>query len=60
MAGKTQLTIRLPDKVVVEIDRAIFGRRVAKAPGRAASRSSIVAELVEAAILFPVSKGGQS
>lgn len=59
MSATTQLTVRLPDRVVAKIYHEVFMRRVAKAPGRAASRSSIVAEILATATLTPVSKGEQ-
>lgn len=45
MAGRTQVSVTLPDTVLAEVDRVAYLRRMQKNTGRA-SRSSVVADAV--------------
>lgn len=54
MSSSSILSVHLPDDVVSKVDRIVFERRLAKKPGRAASRSSVIADLLKAATVNPV------
>lgn len=54
MSRSKILSVNLPGEVVSNLDRIVYERRLANMPGRAASRSSVIADLLRAAILNPV------
>jgi hypothetical protein len=54
--GKTIVSVRLPDDVLLGIDEKVFERRKRRERGRAASRTGVIVELLAAAVLKPGAK----
>lgn len=52
--SSTAVCVNIPDQVLIEIDRAVFRRRQAKARGRSATRTAIITETLARAFVNPV------
>lgn len=53
MDGKTIVSVRIPDDVLLGIDERVFELRKKKERGRAASRTGVIIELLTQAVLKP-------
>ncbi|BCB17932.1 hypothetical protein [Bosea sp. ANAM02] len=47
MLNTTRISVRAPVELVKSVDHLVFARRIPKAPGRSATRSAVIVDLLK-------------